>query len=102
MVSDLRERVKAAMESRRRELIAKPLAAIWDDLADAAIEAGAAWAEERAAKRIAEMNEIYKEALEQAMIPPAATNKEGLDNWQEPLAYFQERLAFILLEKKYG
>lgn len=42
-MTDLRARVKAAMESKRRELIAKPLAQIWDELADAAIAEAFKW-----------------------------------------------------------
>lgn len=42
-MTDLRSRVKAALESKRRELIAKPLAQIWDELTDAAIAEAFKW-----------------------------------------------------------
>lgn len=41
-MSDLRERMKAAMENKRRELIAKPLAQVWGELTDTAIDVVAA------------------------------------------------------------
>lgn len=42
-MTDMRERVKAALQNKRSELIAKPLAQILDDLADAAIAEAFKW-----------------------------------------------------------
>lgn len=39
MGSEMQERVARAMEARRAELIARPLARVWDELAIAAMEA---------------------------------------------------------------
>ena len=39
MGSEMQARVARAMEARRAELIARPLARVWDDLALAAMEA---------------------------------------------------------------
>lgn len=43
MTNDLRQRMAEAMEAKRQELIAKPMARIWPELADAAIAAMPGW-----------------------------------------------------------